>query len=580
MKLSLIPFTISSSSLTQSKQNNINDTSLHPTNFTEIVTIIKSLPLIANDQLAACRTINSLKSKLFNLTGELISITQALSLSSSSESSSLFDCEIKIRNKEAIVFTVIFNKISSALSEEINKLPKNSILYILNVKSHIVFDNNSSANIKFIKTANTRIFYKTLSINDSENILNFPFDISKLYKAHAALIKEKRMAELNRINSINTGKVIVTKSEPIISKVQSNPIVSSQLAKKKLKIEDIIFDDVKLLSQIKKATKEERNIEKFLSKKTKRMIYDVKNIDESIKIENNTAERIDIIGIITNVKIEKNVTKVEITSLNDSNKIQLIHYPNAWDFYPKIMQIISIKNIVWKMNRNFDFIIENPLKKNIEIVGALNEKQFQFAKELRFNSNQTYSSLISLVQSKIVRTKQKYVLTIKDISKITGRFEKEDGEEKVFRLFTKCIVDDGSFEAELNLYDDLCAKLFGYDDKAIKALKEMTEKANNGILYQKKDQTDHLNQNFEDIYNKQYIVYAFPFSKISNKHYSVKETKYFMNLGEKNHLIKNKAMNNAFINGDIYYEKDLANREVTLVPKPLLKAVYLEEIIY
>lgn len=580
MKLSLIPFTISSSSLTQSKQNNINDTSLHPTNFTEIVTIIKSLPLIANDQLAACRTINSLKSKLFNLTGELISITQALSLSSSSESSSLFDCEIKIRNKEAIVFTVIFNKISSALSEEINKLPKNSILYILNVKSHIVFDNNSSANIKFIKTANTRIFYKTLSINDSENILNFPFDISKLYKAHAALIKEKRMAELNRINSINTGKVIVTKSEPIISKVQSNPIVSSQLAKKKLKIEDIIFDDVKLLSQIKKATKEERNIEKFLSKKTKRMIYDVKNIDESIKIENNTAERIDIIGIITNVKIEKNVTKVEITSLNDSNKIQLIHYPNAWDFYPKIMQIISIKNIVWKMNRNFDFIIENPLKKNIEIVGALNEKQFQFAKELRFNSNKTYSSLISLVQSKIVRTIQKYVLTIKDISKITGRFEKEDGEEKVFRLFTKCIVDDGSFEAELNLYDDLCAKLFGYDDKAIKALKEMTEKANNGILYQKKDQTDHLNQNFEDIYNKQYIVYAFPFSKISNKHYSVKETKYFMNLGEKNHLIKNKAMNNAFINGDIYYEKDLANREVTLVPKPLLKAVYLEEIIY
>ena len=580
MELSLIPFTISSSSLTQSKQNNINDTSLHPTNFTEIVNIIKSLPLISNDQLAACRIINSLKNKLFNLTGELISITQALSISNNNESSSLFDCEIKIRNKESIVFTVIFNKISSALSEEINKLPKNSILYILNVKSHIVFDNNSSANIKFIKTANTRIFYKTLSINDSENILNFPFDISQLYEAHAALIKEKRMAELNRINSSNNGKVIVTKTEQIISKVQSNPIVNNQLVKKKLKIEDIIFDDFKLLNQIQKSTKEERNIEKFLSKKTKRMIYDVKNIDESIKIENNTAERIDIIGLITSVKIEKNVTKVEITSLNDSNKIQLIHYPNAWDFYPKIMQIISIKNIVWKMNRNFDFILENPLKKNIEIIGTLNEKQFQLAKELRFNSNKTCSSLISLVQSKIVRTIQKYVLTIKDISKITGRFEKEDGEEKVFRLFTKCIVDDGSFEAELNLYDDLCAKLFGYDEKAINTLKEMTEKSNNGILYQKKDQTDHLNQNFEKIYNKQYIVYAFPFSKISNKHYSVKETKYFMNLGEKNHLIKNKAMNNAFINGDIYYEKDLANREVTLVPKPLLKAVYLEEIIY
>ena len=352
--------------------------------------------------------------------------------------------------------------------------------------------------------------------------------------------------------------------------------MNKQVKNKKIKIDDIIYSDLQLKKIIQKASEKERNIERFLSKKTARTIYNVKNIDQMIKEENSKFEKVNVIGLITNIDKEPKVTRVEITSLNDSNKIILIHYPNSWNFNPSLHQVISIKNIFWKVNKNFEIIIENPSQNNVTIEGELNDSEFQLAKGFRFSSSKTFSSLISLVQPKLVRNIQKYLITVKDIIKIVGKYD----TNFVFHLYAKCLIDDGSFEAHLNLYDDLCAKSFGYDDKAIKALKEMTEKANNGILYQKKDQTDHLNQNFEDIYNKQYIVYAFPFSKISNKHYSVKETKYFMNLGEKNHLIKNKAMNNAFINGDIYYEKDLANREVTLVPKPLLKAVYLEEIIY
>ena len=51
-----------------------------------------------------------------------------------------------------------------------------------------------------------------------------------------------------------------------------------------------------------------------------------------------------------------------------------------------------------------------------------------------------------------------------------------------------------------------------------------------------------------------------------------------MNLGEKNHLIKNRAMNSAFLNGDMFYEKDIPINEMTLIPKPLLRAIHLQEV--
>ena len=102
--------------------------------------------------------INSLKSKLFNLSGELVSISQKLSKKDSS--SSYFDVELTIKHKDSIVFTINLNKITNSMLEDINKLPNNSILYILNVKSHIVVDNKVSAKIKFLATKHTKIFYK------------------------------------------------------------------------------------------------------------------------------------------------------------------------------------------------------------------------------------------------------------------------------------------------------------------------------------------------------------------------------------------------------------------------------------
>ena len=570
----LKPFKLSPSLLNQYKQNTIHNLFLHPNKFTEIVSLIKSIPLLSNDQNFINKIISALKSKVFNLTGELVSISQQLSKKDSS--SSYFDVELRIKYKDSILFTINLNKITNSMLEDINKLPNNSILYILNVKSNIVLENNVSTKIKFFATEHTKIFYKILPINDNEGIFNFPFDINQIYEAKNEEIKQKRALELNRIN-INNNKITEKKQEQVsISKVPISPIVNKKVKNKKIKIDDIIYSDLKLKKIIQKASEKERNIERLLSKKTARTIYNVKNIDQMIKEENSKFEKVNVLGLITNIDKEPKVTRVEITSLNDSNKIILIHYPNSWNFKPSLHQIISIKNIFWKVNKNFEIIIENPSQNNVTIEGELNDSEFQLAKEFRFSSSKTFSSLISLIQPKLVRNIQKYLIMVKDIIKIVGKYD----TNYVFHLYAKCLIDDGTFEAHLNLYDDLCAKFFGFDEVELKEIKENVKKVKNGIIYQKKNEDNCINVNLEQFNSKQYIVHAVPYSNIANMHYCEDEQmqNYFMNLGDKNKVFKNRVKNIAFINGDLFYQKECGNEDITLVPVPLLRALYFEEI--
>ena len=106
------------------------------------------------------------------------------------------------------------------------------------------------------------------------------------------------------------------------------------------------------------------------------------------------------------------------------------------------------------------------------------------------------------------------------------------------------------------------------------------KKVKNGIIYQKKSEDNLINVNLEQFNTKQYIVYAVPYSNIANMHYCEDEQiqNYFMNLGDKNKVYKTRVKNTAFINGDLFYQKEFGNEDVTLVPMPLLRVLYFEEI--
>lgn len=291
-------------------------------------------------------------------------------------------------------------------------------------------------------------------------------------------------------------------------------------------------------------------------------------------------------GVIFKVKKEPKVTTIEIASLLNSNKMKIIHYPNSWKFQPYERQILLLKNVPIKINQNFEIIIENPLQNSVEVIGLLEKHLYILLKSFRIPLSINFSSLIDLLNPIIYRSIKKYLIIIKDITKITSRYDKEYPSNVIdkfpyLRFFAKCLIDDGSYEAEMNLYDLMAQKILRFNYSQLEKIQENSQTVNNYIIYQKPYGDENIiKKNFmDDIFPKQFICYCVPYSKIANKHFKEnKYEKYLGNLGQKNHEIQNKFMNTAFINGDLFYEKDYYTNKNLLTPKPLLKCIYLEEI--
>ena len=571
----LTPFQITNSNLFKIKQNAIIDTELKPENFKPIINLLRQIELITKNKASnemVKNVINSLKNDNFNLTGQLIEITQALH----PEQENLFETELIITNRN-IIYRVYFAKITEKFAQNLNKLPKKTTMYIMGVKANISFMNDN-AQLKFLFQNKSKIFYTRDSISDDESPLLFNAEITQVYEDRISLIRERKAIEQDRIT--NSNNLIITS----VSKNQTTNEISTNnpTQKKYVSLFDIISDPELKQKLSTEITEEEKKIHTFLCKKTNRTIFNIKTINDSVKDINFIPKRVNVVGLITGIREEPRVTSVEITSLIDSNSIKLIHYPNNWKFKPQKRHIISVKQIPLKINKNLEFILENPKIDSVVTLGELNEKEYSQVTQFRFDNDNgnNFSTIIELLQPIMVREIRKYFITIKDVLKISARFDNDDLKDESFRLFGKCIIDDGSFEAGLSLYDDTCIKLLGYDADSLAEVKELTKTSKNLILYQKTSQSNYFQkEQLENLYDKQFILYAVPFSKIATKHFNEnKINRYFMNLGEKNHLIKNRAMNSAFLNGDMFYEKDIPINEMTLIPKPLLRAIHLQEV--
>ncbi len=246
-------------------------------------------------------------------------------------------------------------------------------------------------------------------------------------------------------------------------------------------------------------------------------------------------------GVIFKVKKEQKVTTIEISSLLNSNKIKIIHYPNSWKFQPIERQILILKNVPIKINQNFEIIIENPLQNSVEVIGLLDKQLYILLKSFRVPLSINFSSIIDLLHPIIYRAIKKYLIIIKDITKITSRYDKEYPSNVIdkfpyLRFFVKCLIDDGSYEAEMNLYDLMAQKILQFNYSQLEKIQENSKTVNNYIIYQKPYGDENIiKKNFiEDIFPKQYICYCVPYSKIANKHFKEnKYEKYLGNLGQK-----------------------------------------------
>ena len=577
MENELISFSLNNSSINYLKNKQLYDVTLKSKNFEEIFKILSNLESLYDNLDNSKEKLKEILIKLkkdFNICGILVDLIQVMIHNDSKE----FETELKVKNYNNIIGNIIFSiflkKINKEYAEYLNKLPKNIMMFFLNVKA-ILSKKEEKYELKFVLKKNSKIIYDIDSLKDVETPLNFNSKISKLYYDNLIKEKEKQKEELNRQNLSQS-----------MNKIEQDTFIYTNTSKDNIgniNIIDNISDE-----KIKKLIYEniDKDIEKLLTKKIKKISYSLKSIPDFLQETNYPLRLIDAMGVIFKVKKEQKVTTIEIASLLNSNKIKIIHYPNSWKFQPIERQILILKNVPIKINQNFEIIIENPLQNSVEVIGLLDKQLYILLKSFRVPLSINFSSIIDLLNPIIYRTIKKYLIIIKDITKITSRYDKEYPSNVIdkfpyLRFFVKCLIDDGSYEAEMNLYDLMAQKILKFNYSQLEKIQENSKTVNNYIIYQKPYGDENImKKNFmEDIFPKQYICYCVPYSKIANKHFKEnKYEKYLGNLGQKNHEIQNKFMNTAFINGDLFYEKDYYTNKNLLTPKPLLKCIYLEEI--
>ena len=216
-----------------------------------------------------------------------------------------------------IIFSIFLKKINKEYAEYLNKLPKNIMMFFLNVKA-ILSKKDEKYELKFVLKKNSKIIYDLDSLKDVETPLNFSSKISKMYYQNFINNQKKPQKEdLNRIN--------ITQ----LNKYEQNNFIYTNISKNKdnnINIINNIQDE-----NLKKTIIEnlDKDIEKLLTKKIRKNSYSLKSIPEFLQETNYPLLLVDAMGVIIKVKTEQKVTTIDIISLLNSNRIKIIHYQNS-----------------------------------------------------------------------------------------------------------------------------------------------------------------------------------------------------------------------------------------------------------
>ena len=202
MENELISFSLNNSSINYLKNKQLYDVTLKSKNFEEIFKILSNLESLYDNINNSKEKLKEILTKLkkdFNICGILVDLIQVMIHNDSKE----FETELKVKNYNNIigniVFSIFLKKINKEYAEYLNKLPKNIMMFFLNVKA-ILSKKDEKYELKFVLKKNSKIIYDLDSLKDVETPLNFNSKISKLYYENLIKEKEKQKEELNRQN--------------------------------------------------------------------------------------------------------------------------------------------------------------------------------------------------------------------------------------------------------------------------------------------------------------------------------------------------------------------------------------------
>jgi hypothetical protein len=336
--------------------------------------------------------LNEINTGLFHVSGNISKIKSELysdkeAFKDLNQSNKLlFNINFTIKDSDySCTYNIRLTAVGKDLFDNLNKFQKSEKIYLTHLRFQL--KNNE---ITFIHTLATKIFVTSPSIADKT--------LSPIFnkKIQEALIKtqkgesEKKNLETGRQNCVTSVRINNFKNLLDLTKMNEGEYID-------------IINNTEINENLTKIPNKVKDFAELLCKNVEYSIYGMTN---AINI-NKSVEFRDVCGMIKFIKTEEKIKMIELLSLKDSNCIKILLYHKNMTIDLRNDMIIYIKNISWKINKNFDIILENPNEQNIKILGMLNPEESNKLKKFRFDRNKDIDCLIDLTQPVLVRSIQK-----------------------------------------------------------------------------------------------------------------------------------------------------------------------------
>lgn len=266
--------------------------------------------------------------------------------------------------------------------------------------------------------------------NDKPNKLSKMFSILKLEQDKIILPINEEKLEIKKANklAIKTKKILdIANCNKIIlsKKIKNQPLYINYLNSYNMEIVDgtwlfevLLYKIIEYIIKVKKIKKEDVSISILINKITEASLYNIRKIAKSYKRVNIVTNHIELFKKMEKQILDEDGIMITITnnkrkSLSKSNIILNIDFPqeliNQFNIYEEAI-IVNIRGNIKIKKKRFNGICINDYE-----IQVLNDEEFDYDKEIRYNKKDIYEANIykkqpmENIMRKIERDKVKIV---------------------------------------------------------------------------------------------------------------------------------------------------------------------------
>ena len=233
--------------------------------------------------------------------------------------------------------------------------------------------------------------FNILKLEQDKIILPIDEEKLEIKKANKLAIKTKKILDI-----ANCNKVIISK------KIKEQPLYTNYLNSYNIEIVDgkwlfevLSYKTIEYISKVKKIKEEELSVSILINKITETSLYNIREIARNCKRVNIVTNHIELFKKMENQILDEDGIMITITnnkrkSLSKSNIILNIDFPqellNQYNIYEEAI-IVNIQGNIKIKKKRFNGMCVNDYE-----IQVLNDEEFDYDKEIRYNKKDIYEA--------------------------------------------------------------------------------------------------------------------------------------------------------------------------------------------